>query len=157
MSIGDVVPQVTQIDAGQVYQVMLPVLTAVATAAASVVTALGVVAVQWVRRKLKLTDAEAKSIGLEIDSRNRAAIQAALTTAAGVALNKLGNQIQGKQIDVKNPIIAEAVDRVLVAVPDAVKYFGLDKKPQEIADRVISKISQIGVTSGPPAAPAEGH
>jgi hypothetical protein len=140
----------TTVDVSATYTILQPLLMAVATAAASVITAAAVQAVRWLQKKLNLTDAEAVNVGLQIDAQHRDALQTALTNAAGVALNRLGNNLVGQKIEVGNAAVASAVTQVIKAVPDAVDHFGLANKPDEIAQKIIGKMSQIAVTSGLP-------
>lgn len=140
------------IDVGTTYSVLTPLLMSVATAAASVVAAVGAYAAVWLKRKLNLTDAEANLVGLNTDAAHRDALQTALTNAAGLALNRLGNELKGKTIDLRNPAINEAVATVLRSVPDAVEHFGLTNKPDELAQKVIAKLPQIANTTTSAAA-----
>lgn len=139
---------------GAEYAILQPLLMAVGTAAAAVATAAAALAAAWLKKKLNLTDAEAEAVGLQIDAQHRAALQASLTNAAGVALNRLGNSLQGKTVDLHSPAVAEAVKMVIGAVPDAVEHYNLTNKPDEIAQKIIGKMSQIAATSGPPPAGA---
>lgn len=131
------------IGSDQLSAVLTPILQAVAAAAASVIITAGVYAVAWLRQRLNLTDDEARKLGLEIDAQHRATLQTALTNAAGVAINKLGNEVKSLKIDVRNPAIADAVNHALAGAPEALRYFGLDKAPEAIAKRIIAKIPQV--------------
>lgn len=139
----------TGVPVDSVYTILMPVLLAAGSAAATVVTALSVYALAWVRKKLNLTDAEAAKLGLDMDAHHRDALQTALTNAAGVALNRLGNDLKGKVVDVRNPAVLAAVDSVLKSAPDAIAYFGLDRVPGEIAEKIVGKIPQIANTASP--------
>jgi hypothetical protein len=137
----------TAIAADQVTTILMPILLAIASAAALVITTLATLAVNWIRKKSGLTDAEAESLGLKIDAQRSAALQTALTNAAGLALNKLGNELKGKVIEVHNPAIKEAVDMVLRSAPDAIAYFDLTDKPVILAQKIIAKLPQIANTT----------
>lgn len=129
--------QSTTVDGGSLFGVLRPyVVELVGVAVAAVI---GILA-ELARRRF----------GLDIEARHRASLQAAITGAAGLALNQLGNSIQGKTIDVKHAAIADAVNYVLKSAPDALAKFGLG--PQEIAEKIVAKIPQIANTSAPPAA-----
>lgn len=141
------------VDIGWAYTILTPLLMAVATAAATVITAVAGLAVAWLRKRLQLSEAEAQKVGLEIDEKHRDALQTALTNAAGLALNRLGNDLKGKTIDIGNPAVASAINSVIKSSPEAVAYFGLDRKPDEIAQKIVAKLPQIANTTTPPAPP----
>lgn len=92
-----------------------------------------------------------KKLGISIDDSMRNSLQTAATNAAGLVLNKLGNQIAGAKIDVKNQYVAEAVNYVLTAAPDAIKHFGLT--PDLVAQKILALLPQVANTT---AAPGQG-
>lgn len=149
-------PPTTTVDVGKEYSVLQPILMTVGAAAASVITAViawvGTLAAAWLKKKLNLTDAEADKLGLEIDAKHREALQTALTNAAGLALNKLGNDLKGRTVDVRSEAVAGAIDTVFKSAPDAVAYFGLQNKPSLIAEKIVAKLPQVANTTA--AAPA---
>lgn len=79
--------------------------------------------------------------GLQIEEQHRNAFQTALTNAAGLAIAKGKDIAAGKSVDVKNPAIADAVNYVIAAAPDALKYFGIT--PAAIAEKVTAKIGAM--------------
>lgn len=85
--------------------------------------------------------------GLSIDDSMRDALQTAVTNAAGLVLNKLGNQLQGKVIDVHNPFVAAAVNYVLMSAPKAIEHFGIT--PESIKEKIVAKLPQIANTAAP--------
>jgi cyanate permease len=89
---------------------------------------------------------------IKYDAAMARAVQSAAVNAAGLLLNRLGNQLQGKTIDVKHPFVADLVSYVLKAVPDAVAHFGLT--PEGIAEKIVAKLPQIANTSTAPTPPA---
>lgn len=132
----------TIVNAGSVYAAVLqPIAMAAATAAATVITAAAAYAVAWLRKKTGIS-------GLELDAQHRAALHSALTNAAGLALNDLGNSLDGKKVDVRNPAIAGAVSYVVKSAPQALKHFNLDGRADEIAQKVVAKLPQIASTKG---------
>ena len=94
--------------------------------------------VGWVLVLLK------SKLGISIDDSMRDSLQTAATNAAGLLLNKLGNQLPGT-IDVKNQFVADAVNYVLKAAPDAINHFGLT--PDAIAQKIIALLPQVANTT----------
>lgn len=86
---------------------------------------------------------------ISIEDSRRDALQTALTNAAGLAIAKLDNVVQGKTITIGNPAIAAAVELVLKSVPDAISYFGLT--PEVIAQKIVAKIPIVANTTPAPA------
>jgi hypothetical protein len=89
----------------------------------------------------------ASKYGLQIEQEKRDALQVTLTNAAAGLLQKLGAKAATARIDVGNPEMKAAIDRVLASAPDAVKWAGLSEA--EIAKRILEKIPQIEASSGP--------
>jgi hypothetical protein len=145
------VPVAATVPLDTVSQVLMPILLAIGSAAATVIAAAGVYAASWIKKRLNLSDLEAQQIGLEIDSAHRDALQSAITNAAGIALNRLGNQLAGTTVDVHSEAVASALNSALKSAPDAIAYFGLDKQPQRLAELIVGKIPQIANTATPPA------
>lgn len=86
-----------------------------------------------------------RKLGISIDDSMRASLQTAATNAAGLVLNQLGNSLQGKKIDVGNQFVADAVNYVLKAAPDAVAHFGLT--PEAIAEKILALLPQVANTT----------
>lgn len=125
----------TTVGAGDVYSAFLPYLLAIVGAAVS--TLIG-----WVLLTVN------KKLGISIDDSMRNSLQTAARNGAGLLLNQLGNQLQGKTIDVKSPALAEAVNYVIKAAPDALAHFGLT--PEMIEQKIIALLPQVANTAAPP-------
>jgi hypothetical protein len=124
-----------------------PLLPAIAAALGTLLTGIAGMAIKWLASKMKIQ-------GLELDAQHRDSLQTAITNAAALALNQLGNDIQGKTIDVKSPAVTNAIQVAMKNAPDAITYFKLADKPQEIAEKILAKIPQIANTNTPPKAAA---
>lgn len=79
--------------------------------------------------------------GLDIEAKHREALQTALTNAAGLLIAKGDGLAAGINFDVKNPIVAEAVNYALKGAPDAMKYFGLT--PERVRDMLAAKVGVV--------------
>jgi ABC-type transport system involved in cytochrome bd biosynthesis fused ATPase/permease subunit len=86
-----------------------------------------------------------KYTGIKIDQGYRDSLQTALTNAGALALNKLGNDLDGKVITTTHPAIDEALNYVLKGAPDAVKRFGLT--PDRLRQMIVAKIPQVANTT----------
>jgi predicted regulator of Ras-like GTPase activity (Roadblock/LC7/MglB family) len=78
---------------------------------------------------------------LSIEKDHRDALQTALTNAASLVVQKVGQLPFGQTIEISNPAVAEAVNYVIRAVPDAIKAFGLT--PDALAEKIAAKIPQV--------------
>lgn len=125
-------PAAAAIDLGEVYGSFKPYIEAAVTA--GVVGLVGVV-LELLRRKLNLS----------IDDSSRAALQTALTNGAGLALNKIGNSLQGRTVEVGHPAVEEALRYVLAAAPAAIARFGLS--PDQLREKIIAKMPQVANTT----------
>jgi uncharacterized membrane protein len=85
--------------------------------------------------------------GIDIEARHREALQTALANGAGLIINKLGSSIGDKTIDVRSPLIRDAVNYVSTAAPDAIRNFGL--APDQLAEKLVAK---LGLAAAPAAA-----
>lgn len=85
-----------------------------------------------------------KKLGISIDDSLRNALQTATTNAAGLVLNKIGNQLQGQVLNLGH-IGNEIVRYVMNNVPDAVKHFGLDE--ERVANMILAKVPQVANTT----------
>ena len=86
-----------------------------------------------------------RKFGLDIDARNREALQTALTNGAGLILQKSAGLAAGKVLDLRSHLVADAVRYVEKSAPDALKHFGLT--PDAVAEKIAAKLSQVA----PPA------
>ncbi len=131
------------INLGDAYNaIAMPILTAIASAAGLVITAAAGYAVAWLRNKTGLQ-------ALELDAHHRDALQTAITNAAGLALNQLGNNLSKKTVDIANPAVGAAVQYVVKSAPEALDHFGINKRTTEIAEKIVAKIPQIANTTTP--------
>jgi hypothetical protein len=122
----------TTIAVGDIWTGVMPYIVA---AIGAVITFL----VGWVLNLLKT------KLGVSIDDSMRASLQTAAANAAGLVLNSLGNQLSGVKIDVGNQFVADAVNYVIKAAPDAVAHFGLT--PDEIAQKILALLPQVANTT----------
>lgn len=127
----------TSVDVGGIWGAVQPVITAVVTALIGYVS-------------LALVSLLKQRTGIQLDDSMRDSLQTAVTNGAGLVLNKLGNQLQGKTVDVKNSFVAEAVNYVIKAAPGAISHFGLS--PDDIAHKVVALLPQVANTAVAPAA-----
>lgn len=131
----------TAIDVGGIFGAWKPyVVELVQIAALAIVGLLA----ELMRRQFNLT----------IEAKHREALQTAITNAAGLALNKLGNSLQGKTVEVGSPAVAAAANYVGKAAPEALKKFGIG--PEDLREKIVAKIPQIANTTSPPAPVAKG-
>lgn len=132
----------TDINVGNAYDtVLLPLLMAVATAMAGVITAAATYAVSWLRNKTGIQ-------ALELDAQHRAALESSVTSAAGLVLNQIGNKLDGKVISINDPLLGMAVDYAIKVAPAAIQHFGLDKDIDLLKQKIIAKIPQVANTTG---------
>lgn len=64
-------------------------------------------------------------LGVDIEAKHREALQAALTNAAGLVINRAGGMASAIRLPTQNPLILEGVDYVVKSAPDALKHFGI--------------------------------
>jgi hypothetical protein len=92
-----------------------------------------------------------KKLGLSIDDSLRDSLQTAAANAAGLVLAQVGNRLAGVTLDVRSALVADAVNYVLEAAPDAVAHFGLT--PEAVAQKVLALLPRV---AGPAATTGEG-
>lgn len=92
-----------------------------------------------------------KKLGLSIDDSLRDSLQTAAANAAGLVLAGLGNRLSGMTLDVRSELVADAVNYVLKAAPDAVAHFGLT--PEAVAQKILALLPRV---AGSAAATGEG-
>lgn len=102
----------TQSAGSAVFEIVRPFLV---EAAGVLISALMVWLVAIVRTKFKI----------EIEAKHREALQAALTNAAGLVINRAGGMASALILPSRNPLIIEGVDYVVKSAPDALKHFGI--------------------------------
>lgn len=122
------------VDVGGIYGAWQPYLLAVLGPVVAMIV--GVLA-ELARRKFNL----------DIEASHRDALQTAITNGAGLALNRLGNTLQGKTIGVGNAAVAAGVNYVLKGAPDALRKFGLSEA--DVARMIEAKLPQVANTTTP--------
>ena len=118
----------TEVAAEGIHNVLQPYLLAVVSVIATAI-------VGWLAELMR------RKFNLDIDASHREALQTALTNGAGLLIGKAGSAIAGKKLDLKSVVLAEAVNYVLAAVPDAIRYFGIT--PEAVAEKLQAKLPQI--------------
>jgi hypothetical protein len=118
----------TEVGVEGIYNVLQPYLLAIVSVAATAI-------VGWLAELLR------RKFNLDIDAAHREALQTALTNGAGLLIGKAGSAVAGKKLDLKSGPIAEAVNYVLQAVPDAIRHFGIT--PEAVAEKLQAKLPQV--------------
>ncbi len=118
----------TEVAVEGIYSVLQPYLLAVVSVVATAI-------VGWLAELLR------RKFNLDIDAAHREALQTALTNGAGLLIGKAGSAVAGKKLDLKSVALAEAVNYVLQAVPDAVRHFGIT--PEAVAEKLQAKLPQV--------------
>jgi hypothetical protein len=95
-----------------VFEVIRPFLVEVASVFISAV-------VLWLATTMK------SKLNIDIEAKHREALQAALTNAAGLVINRAGGMASALALPGRNPLIIEGVDYVVKSAPDALKHFGI--------------------------------
>jgi len=118
----------TEVAVDSLYGIVQPYLLAVVSVIATAI-------VGWLAELLR------RKFNLDIDAAHREALQTALTNGAGLLIGKAGNAVAGKKLDLKSAALAEAVNYVLQAVPDAIRHFGVT--PEAVAEKLQAKLPQV--------------
>jgi hypothetical protein len=87
-----------------------------------------------------------KKFGLQNEANIRDAIQTSLTNTAAGAINKLGARAMDLTVDVRNPAVADLVQRAVNGAKDSFGEAGLTQ--EEIARRVLEKITEQLTAAG---------
>lgn len=87
--------------------------------------------------------------GLDIDAGMRATLQSAAYNGATRAFAQIEGPVANLKIDVKSPLVADAVRWIETAAPDAIKHFGLG--PDELAALALAKLGAAQVVAASPA------
>lgn len=85
-----------------------------------------------------------RKLGLSIDDSLRDSLQTAAANAAGLVVGGLGNRLAGVTLDVRSALVADAVNYVLKAAPDAVAHFGLT--PDAVAQKILALLPRVAGT-----------
>lgn len=89
--------------------------------------------------------------GIQVEAKHREALHSAIMTGIGLAIARAGIELP-KTIDgatvplpssTQRKVVAEAMNYVNSSVPDAIKNFNLDKKPDILADMIVGKAGSI--------------
>lgn len=78
---------------------------------------------------------------MAIEGQARDTIQSALTNAAGLLVMKLGPKLDNMKLDVKSPLVVDAIVTVNKLAGDAVARFGLS--PETIGALIIGKVGVL--------------
>ncbi len=92
---------------------------------------------------------------IDIDAKHRDALQAALTNAAGLVINRAGGMASALILPNANPFIQQGVSYVIEAAPDALKHFGITPETagRVLTEKLEAKIGVLSVSAAdPPAA-----
>lgn len=80
-------------------------------------------------------------LGLTIDAGMRESLHKSAVTGINMALGQLGGRMENLSIDVKNKVLADALNYLIKAAPDAIAHFGLDQKRNELMDILKAKLT----------------
>jgi uncharacterized membrane protein len=108
------------------YEIVQPYLLALVSVLATAI-------VGWLAELLR------RKFSLDIDAAHRDALQTALANGAGLVLTRIGGSLVGKKVDLKHALIADSVNYVLQAVPDAIRHFRIT--PESVAEKILAKLS----------------
>jgi hypothetical protein len=86
------------------------------------------------------TIAKAK-LGISIDEGLRASLHQSAVTGINMALGQLNGRMDNLSVDVKNKVLADALNYLVKAAPDAIKHFGLDEKRDVLMDMLKAKLT----------------
>jgi len=128
-------PSETTINVGQLLAPWLQILIA---GAVSLVLALFGFLTKVLNDKMNLSG---NASILEIEGHARDTLQSALTNAAGLLVMKMGPSLDKMKIDVKSPLVADAIITVNKLAGDAVNRFGIT--PETIGALIIAKVGVL--------------
>ncbi len=138
-------PSETTIKVGQLLAPWLQIL--IAAVVSAILALLG-----WVTKvfndKMNLSG---NASVLAIEGQARDTLQSALTNAAGLLVMKMGPTLDGMKIDVKSPLVADAINTVNKLAGDAVERFGIT--PDTIGALIIAKVGVL-TASNPAVTPS---
>jgi cytochrome bd-type quinol oxidase subunit 2 len=121
----------TQSTGSAVFEVFRPFLVEVASVFVSAV-------VLWLAATMKA------KLNIDIEAKHREALQAALTNAAGLVINRAGGMAGAIALPGRSALIVEGVDYVVQSAPDALKHFGIT--PEAAGEVLKQKLeAKIGV------------
>ena len=91
-----------------------------------------------------------EKFGIDIEAKHREALHSAAVTGLNTALSKFDIKAAGVTIEVKNRLIAEAANYAIKAVPDAIKFFKLDERRDDLKAIIEAKL-QVALPDRPNA------
>lgn len=118
----------TEVGASGIYNVLQPYLVAIVSVLAAAIAG-------WLAELLR------RKFNLDIDAAHRDALQTAIANGAGLLIGKAASSLADKKLDLKSVALAEAVNYVLQAVPDAIRHFGIT--PEAVAEKIRAKLPQV--------------
>ena len=80
-------------------------------------------------------------LGITIDQGMRDSLHASAVTGINMALGQLNGRLDNLSVDVKNKLLADAMNYLVKAAPDAIKHFGLDEKRDALMDILKAKLT----------------
>lgn len=138
-------PSETTINVGQLLAPWLQIL--IAGAVAAILALFG-----WITKVFNDKAGLQNNVSiLAIEGQARDTLQSALTNAAGLLIMKVGPTLDGMKIDVKSPLVADAINTVNNLAGDAVRRFGIT--PETVGALIIAKIGAL-TASNPSVTPS---
>lgn len=89
---------------------------------------------------------------IDIDAKHRDALQAALTNAAGLVINRVGGVAGAISLPAGSVELRRGVDYVVESAPDALKHFGITPEAagQVLAEKLEAKIGVLATGAALP-------
>lgn len=79
--------------------------------------------------------------GITIDEGMRNSLHSSAVTGINMALGQLNGRMDNLSVDVKNKVLADALNYLVKAAPDAMTHFGLNERSKEIMDLLKAKLT----------------
>jgi hypothetical protein len=128
-------------------QYLSPLVQAIVAGLGLVITA----AAGWAAAAItKMAGLQGTAAGQQIEDGVRRLAHMGFDSAAGWAIMRFGDKLKDVEIDVRNPIIKEAVELAFRYAGDAIAKLGLT--PEQVAQKIIEKIG-IMTAANPNVAP----
>lgn len=89
-----------------------------------------------------LSNMASKYFKVSIDAQQSQRLQNAMLNAAGLLIQRYGPDIANIKLDVKNPVLAMAAQKVMDSIPDVLTHFGIET-PTQVAERIQAKLGQL--------------
>ena len=101
-------------------------------------TALITAAVLWLSATIR------SKLNIDIEARHREALQAALTNAAGLVINRAGGAAAALALPSRDGLLGDGVEYIVKSAPEALKHFGIT--PETVGAVMKEKLeAKIGV------------